>query len=108
MDNLLINLLTEKISIFKAEKEQNEMLIKLNGLKEFILLKEKGIEEKTKGAIKKTKNKTQRNQILAAQKRVIRDATKLYNKRNDIFNTFMNKNILPGDVEKDVYYKSEE
>ena len=32
----------------------------------------------------------------------------MYNKRSDIINAFINEDIYPGDVEKGVYYESEE
>ena len=60
---------------------------KLNELGEFILWPKEGIENKrTDDVIKKTKNKAQWKQILALQKRGLKNALKLYNKRNDIPN----------------------
>ena len=80
------------------------MIQKINELKNFTLLEEENIKkEKTKGAIKEAKTA-----IYKTQKSVINNATKLYEKRTIIIDAFMNKNIYSGDVEKDVYYSSEE
>ena len=46
--------------------------------------------------------------MFAKQKSVLRNALKLYDKRNGIINAFINEDIYSGDVGKDVYYKSEE
>ena len=43
--------------------------------------------------IKKAKNKTQKNQIFAAQKRVAKNALKLYDKIADNINAFVNKHV---------------
>ena len=64
--------------------------------------------KKTKGAIVKTKNKTQRNQILASQKSVLKNAIKLYGKRIDIIIAFANEDIYFGNGEKDVMSKESE
>ena len=57
--DLLISSFNEEISTFKAAKEQNEMIKKINKLGSFVLLEEEIIkEEKTKSATKKTKTKT--------------------------------------------------
>ena len=65
---------------------------KLNELGEFILWSKEGIENKrTDGVIKKTKNKAQWKQILALQKRGLKNALKLYNKINDIPNACISK-----------------
>ena len=72
-------------------------------------MEEKNIEEKkTKGAIKKAKTKTQRKDIIAAQRSAIKNPLALYDKRADTINAFVIKHILPGDLEKDLYYKFEE
>ena len=68
----------------------------------------KAIEEQDKDITKgvtKTKNKTQGNQFFATQKGVIKNPLNLYNKKNDIINVFINRNIYLGDVEKDVQIK---
>ena len=70
------------------------------------MLEEKDIdEEKSKGAIKKLK--TQRSKTILIQKSVLRNAARLFDKRGDIIDAFVNKNILPGDLEKDAYQKEE-
>ena len=92
--NLLIDLLNLKISTFKAAEEQNEMINKIGELKDYILLEEKSIEEeKTKHVIKKPRIKTQIKEILASQKTVLRDAIRLYDRRNDMINAFVSKDI---------------
>ena len=57
----LIDLLNEKISINEAKQEQEEMIDKINELKNFILLEKESIKKKkkTESIIKKEKNKTQ-------------------------------------------------
>ena len=55
LHDLLFDLLDEEISINKAVKEQNEMMIKIQELRDFILLEEKDIKNKnTLGIIRKT------------------------------------------------------
>ena len=49
--------------------------------------------------MKKAKNKTQKTQIFASQKSVIKDLIKLYDKITDIINTFVNNHIYPGNEE---------
>ena len=94
--SLVINLLDKGISIKKAATEQNEMIDKIKELKSFILLKEKSAnKEETKGVIKKVKTKTHKKEVFAAQKYVIKDVLRLYDKRNIIFNAFVSKDILP-------------
>ena len=94
MYNLLIDLLDLKISTFKAAEEQNEMINKIGKLKDFILLEEKSIEEeKTKRVIKKPRTKIQIKEILASQKSVLRDAIRIYDRKNDMNNAFVNKDI---------------
>ena len=68
-------MISEKISFKKTVIEKNEMIKKLEELKDFILS-----EEKTKGAIKKAKTKTQRKKILATQKSFLSNALRLYDK----------------------------
>ena len=65
-------------------------------------------KEKTKSTIKKAKTKTQRKEIAASQKSVIRNAIKRYDKRDIMMNAFINKRICSGDVEEEVYYWDEE
>lgn len=43
-----------------------------------------------------------------SQKSVIRNATKLSDRRGIIINAFVNNHIQPRDVRKDVYYKPKE
>ena len=74
LNDILIDLLNEETSTFKAKEEQNEMIQKINELKNFTLLEEENIKkEKTKGAIKEAKTA-----IYKTQKSVINNATKLY------------------------------
>ena len=57
----LIDLLNERIGIIKATKEQNEIITRMNELIDFVLLEEESInKEKSRGAIKVAKTKTQR------------------------------------------------
>ena len=100
MYDLLIGLLSEKISLRKVKIEQNEMITKILGLKNFILSEEEKID---KGTIKKTKTKTQERKTISIQKRFLNNALKLFDKRGDITDAFVNKNILPGNLEEDVY-----
>ena len=100
MYDLLIDLLSEKISLRKVKIEQNEMITKIVGLKNFILSEEEKID---KGTIKKTKTKTQERKTISIQKRFLNNALKLFDKRGDITDAFVNKNILPGNLEEDVY-----
>ena len=107
--DLLIDLLNEKIGIIKAEKEQNEMTKKINELGNFVLSEEKSInKEKSKGAIKKAKTKTQRKEIISLQKSVMNNAIKLHDKRSVIINAFINRDIYLEDVEEDVYHWDKE
>ena len=77
---------------------------KKNELGGFVFLEEESIKnEKSKGAIKKSKTKTQRRTIISSQRSVTSNAMKLYEKRDIIFNAFINKNILPGNLKEDVY-----
>ena len=93
------------MSTLEAAEEQNVMINKIEEQKKFILLEEKSIdEEKAKGAIKKVKTKTQRKEILASQKSILKDAIRLYDKRTFIINALINKDIYSGDVEKDMHY----
>ena len=106
LHEFLIDLLNERIGIIKGTKEQNEMITKINELENFVLLEEENNnKEKSRGAIKKVKTKTQSRKIILSQRSVIRNAIKLYDKRDIIINAFVNKNIQPGDLEEDVYLK---
>ena len=101
---MIIDLLNEKISISKVAKEQNEMTKKINELGSFVKSEENSInEEKSKGAIKKVKIKIQRKEIISSQKSVINNAVKLYDRRDIIIDAFINRDILPGNLEEDVY-----
>ena len=64
--------------------------------------------KKIGGATRKAKNKTQINHIFALQKSAIKNAINMYHTKTDIINAFVNKDIYFVDVEKGVYYKSEE
>ena len=102
--DFLTDLLDARISIIKAAKEQNEMAT----LGDFVLLEEKSInKEKSGNAIKKVKTKAQERKIILSQKSVIKNEIKLYDKKDIIINAFINKNIYPGDFEKDVYQDKE-
>ena len=76
------------MTIDEAKQEQEEMILKIKELKDLILLEEKEIINKNTQSIKKANNKTQRNQIFAPQKIVIKNALKLYDKRTDIINKY--------------------
>ena len=101
--DLFYDLISEKISFKKTVIEKNEMIKKLEELKDFILS-----EEKTKGAIKKAKIKTQRKKILATQKSFLSNALRLYDKITVMINAFIDKKIYLGDLEKDVQYEKAE
>ena len=88
--DLFYDLITEKISFKKTVIEKNEMIKKLEELKDFILS-----EEKTKDAIKKAKTKTQRKKILATQKLFLSNALRLYDKRTVMINALIDKKNLP-------------
>ena len=82
LHDLLIDLLNEEIGTYKAVKEQNEIITKIEGLKGFILLEEKSITNKnTQSIIRKTKTRTQKKIFFARQKSVLRNALKLYDKK---------------------------
>ena len=109
MYDFLIDLINERTDVIKATKEQTEMIKKINELGSFVLLEEESIKkEKSRGAIKKAKTKTQTREIISLQRSVINNAIKLHDKRKIIIDAFMNKNILPGNLEEDVYYRDEE
>lgn len=77
-------------------------------LNDFILLEEKSIiEKKTQSVLKKAKIKTQTKEILAVQKSVLKNASRLHHGITDIINAFVNKSIFLGNLEADVYYTSE-
>ena len=93
--NLLLDLLIEKIDTEEALREQNEMITKIEELGNLVLLDEKSIKaEENKGAKKKEKTKTQRKEILASQRSVLKDALKLYDRRGTIINVFRNEKSL--------------
>ena len=64
-------------------------------------------KEKSKGAIKKAKTKTQSKKTISIQKSVISNAITLYDKINIIIDAFINKDIMPEDLEKDVNQEEE-
>ena len=83
MYDLFYDLISETISIEKAVIEQNEMITNINKLRNFVLLEEESInKEKSKGAIKKAKTKIQRSTIISSQMSVIKNVTKLRDKRD--------------------------
>ena len=85
------------------------MTDKTGELKDFILLKEENItKKKTRSTIEKAKTKTQRKEILTVQNSFIKNELKLYDKRDTIINPFVNKDILFGYLEAEVYYIPEE
>ena len=93
--NLLLDLLKEKIDTDEALREQNEMITKIEELGNLVLLDEKSIKaEENKGAKKKEKTKTQRKEILASQRSVLKDALKLYDRRGTIINVFRSEKSL--------------
>ena len=78
------------------------MITEINELVGFVLSEEESInKEKSRGAIKKAK--TKRRKIISSQKSVIKNAIKLYDKRDIIINVFINENILPENLEEDVH-----
>ena len=101
--DLLIDLLNEKICLRKPNIEQSEMIAKIVGLENFALSEEKI----NRGTTEKGKTKTQKRKTISIQKSVPSNALRLYDKRGDIIDIFVNKNILPGDLEEDVYRKEE-
>ena len=60
-----------------------------------------------KGAIEKGKTKTQKTETISIQESVLKNASKLFDKRGDIIDAIVNENILPVDLEEDVYQKEE-
>ena len=102
---LLINVINEKIGINETKQEQKDMTDKVGELKDFILLKEENIAKKnTRSTIEKAKTKTQRKEILTVQNSFIKNELKLYDKRDIVINAFVNKYILFGYLEAEVYY----
>ena len=78
------------------------MITEINELVGFVLSEEESInKEKSRGAIKKAK--TKRRKIISSQKSVIKNAIKLYDKRDIIINAFINENIQPRNLEEDVH-----
>ena len=100
--DFLIDFLNERIDIIKASKEQSEMTKKINKLRNFVLSEEERINnEKSRGAVKKSKTKAQRRENISLQRSVINNVIKLHDKLNIIIDAFINKNILPGDLEEE-------
>ena len=65
-------------------------------------MKEESIKKKkTEDTIKKANNKTQINQIYKEKENVLRNAIRLYDKRN-IINAFVKETIYFGNIETDV------
>ena len=96
MYDLLFDLINRKISISEEKQEQEDMIIKIEELKNFIFLEEESITER----------KIERKQILVIQKRVIKNAIKQYDKITDIINAFVNKIILFWNLEENIFDKS--
>ena len=96
MYDLLFDLINRKISISEEKQEQEDMIIKIEELKNFIFLEEESITER----------KTERKQILVIQKRVIKNAIKQYDKITYIINAFVNKIILFWNLEENIFDKS--
>ena len=70
----MLDLRKEKVDTDEALREQNEMITKIEELGNLVLLDEKGIkEEENKGAKNKEKTKTQRKEIIASQRSVLKD-----------------------------------
>ena len=69
LHDLSTDLFNEEISTLESAKEQNEKIEEINELGNFFLLEEESIK-KTEYVTKKTKNKTQANQIVRIQKRM--------------------------------------
>ena len=107
MNDLLIDLLNEKINTLEPTQKLNEMIEKIGELGNFVLLEEESIK-KTEGVIKKAKPKIQKNIILTVQNSILKNAVRLYDKLIDIINVFVNKDIYSRDVKRDMRYKSEE
>ena len=106
--DFLIDLLNKKTSLKKAALEQAKMIDKKRELKDFLLLEEKNInKEKDKSAIKKAKTKMPARRTILTQKSVLTNATRLFDRRYDIIDAFADRNISPGDLEKDVYQEEE-
>ena len=68
----------------------------MDDLKFFDLPEEKSIT-------KKTKEKTKKVQSIMIQKSVLRNALKLHDKRTGTSNAFVNKDILPGNLETELF-----
>ena len=72
--DILLDLRKEKVDTDEALREQNEMITKIEELGNLVLLDEKGIkEEENKGAKNEEKTKTQRKEIIASQRSVLKD-----------------------------------
>ena len=96
MYDLLFDLINRKINISEEKQEQEDMIIKIEELKNFIFLEEESITER----------KTERKQILVIQKRVIKNAIKQYDKITDIINAFVKKIIFFWNLEENIFDKS--
>ena len=78
------------MSINEIQQEQNDMLDITNELKENHLLEEKGLITKQRKKHRNTKS-------------FLNNALKLYNKRADINDEFLNKQIFSGNLESDLF-----
>ena len=56
------------IDLLNAIREQNDLINKIEEVKDFILLEEKGIASKNTQSIKRAKTKTQRKEIFRTKK----------------------------------------
>ena len=79
--DLLLVLLNEKISTLEAPKEQEEMINKIDELKDLVLLEKQNITKKTK--------KKKKRQNIITEKSVLNNVLKLNDKRSDIINAFI-------------------
>ena len=95
--DFLIDLLNKKTTLKKAVLEQKEKMNKIYELKGFVL------SGKSKRAIKKAKKCSK----ILMQKSVLANTVRLFDERYDIIDAFIERNILPEDLEKDVYQEEE-
>ena len=85
------------------------MIERIEKLKNFVLLEEKNINEKTpnRNAIRKAKTKTQKRNAISIQKSFLKNAATLLDKRYVIIDAFENNDILSKNLEEDVYLEKE-
>ena len=84
LHDLLIDVLNEKINIFEAAEEQNEMIKKIAELKGLILLEEESITKKKHKVLQRKQKQKHKENFFAAQKSVLKNALRLYKKRTDV------------------------